>query len=466
MRELGVGLVYWSALTPLFESGDAAVLELEPQTLWTKSSASSGWSYRLNNALFETIAQLPQPKLLHGVGQPVGGTVDDPTEYAGLLRHMADQLQPAWVSEHMSFNRIRLHGRESECGFLLPPPQTQAAVRVASANVRRYARALGRPVAFETGVNYFRPVPGDLADGTYIRAIAEQADCGILLDLHNLWCNERNGRQPVAEALAQMPLERVWEVHFAGGSSLDGFCLDAHSGAIHPELLELAAEVIPRLPNVGALIFEILPEYLGSIGLDGVHRQLETLRALWDTRAPRSIHISRRLQNIGHEPCTADIAEVCAWELSLTRALRGEFGEIVSGDPGCALMRKLIGDFRSAGLTRGLRFTITALLGGLGADATNQLLNEYFCSVPPDAFVAVESHQFVQFLVGRPQILAAVPYLQEILAFEAALVAATLFGETTELEWTADPTLLLDELQSGRLPQRLPHMASRMTVAP
>ena len=60
MRELGVGLVYWSALTPLFESGDAAVLELEPQTLWSKSGTSSGYSYRLNEPLFESIAELPQ----------------------------------------------------------------------------------------------------------------------------------------------------------------------------------------------------------------------------------------------------------------------------------------------------------------------------------------------------------------------------------------------------------------------
>ena len=464
MRELGVGLVYTSALTPLFESGDAAVLELEPQTLWTKVGAPSGFSYRLNEPLFESIAELPQSKLLHGVGQPFGGTVDDPIDYLPLLCHMADRLQPAWVSEHMSFNRVSRHRRISECGFLLPPVQSNASVRVASANVRRYAHALDRPVAFETGVNYFRPSSDSLSDGEYIREVAEQAGCGILLDLHNLWCNQRNGRQPLMETLAQIPLDRVWEVHFAGGSLFNGFWLDAHCQGIEHELLDIAARVIPQLPRVGALIFEILPDHVADIGLDGIHRQLESLRALWDTRPPRSIQVACQSRNLAQEPTAADIVEVRAWELSLMSALEGQTSENLAGDPGLKIMKTLIKDFRSAALARGLRCTITALLAGLGVNPTKRLLDEYFGSTSPDAFVAVESHQFAQFLTRRPHILATVPYLGEVVAFEAALLSATLFGETTELRWTADPTRLLEELQAGRLPTRLPSMASRMRV--
>ena len=69
---------------------------------------------------------------------------------------------------------------------------------------------------------------GSLDDGTYFRRVCEGADSGILLDLHNLWCNHVNGRADIHEVLAQMPLDRVWEVHLAGGSSLDGVRLDGH----------------------------------------------------------------------------------------------------------------------------------------------------------------------------------------------------------------------------------------------
>jgi len=464
MRGLGVGLVYWSALQPLFGSGDAEVLELEPQTLWTKSWTSSRPCYRLNEALFDSIAVLPQPKLIHGVGQPLGGSVDDPLEYAPLLRQMLDRLNPAWVSEHLSFNRTRRQSGVSECGFLLPPAQTPAAVRVAAENIARYGRALGRPVAFETGVNYFRSAPADLRDGKFFAEVAETADCGILLDLHNLWCNERNGRQSVQSALLQLPLDRVWEIHFAGGRSLDGYWLDAHSGEIPPAILDVAAEIIPRLKNVGALIFEILPEHLETIGLDGVQRQLEALRQLWSLRTNTEILV-RCPAARSMKPSAADIAQVRAWEIALMNALEGAPGESFKSDPGIGIMRRLISDFRSASLTRGMRFTITALLAALGAEQTELLLSTYLRSTAPDSFVAVESLHFARFLSRRPELIASIPYLAEVLRFEKALLSATLYGSTTELHWSTDPTLLLAELEVGRLPRHLPNTPSRMTIA-
>jgi len=155
MKELGVGLVYWSALAPLFESGDAAVLELEPQTLWTKAATSSGrFAYQLNEALFESIAGFPQPKLLHGIGQPLAEPLTTHSSTLSCSDAWRTGWKPAWVSEHLSFNRVLHDGTITECGFLLPPAQTPASARVAATNVRRYASAIGRPVAFETGVNY------------------------------------------------------------------------------------------------------------------------------------------------------------------------------------------------------------------------------------------------------------------------------------------------------------------------
>jgi uncharacterized protein len=60
--------------------------------------------------------------------------------------------------------------------------------------VQRLRNELGVPLAVETGVNYLRPRRDELPDGEFMAALAEDADCGILLDLHNVYCNERNGR--------------------------------------------------------------------------------------------------------------------------------------------------------------------------------------------------------------------------------------------------------------------------------
>jgi uncharacterized protein len=158
MRGLGVGLVYTPELAPLFDAdGVVDVLELEPQGFWQKLCGSGSWRYVANQRALDRIAAYPHAKLMHGIGQPFGGSTDDPVPYLDLLRTTADALQPAWVSEHLSFNRVRRDEDAPDVGFLLPPRQSPAGVRVAVDRIGRYRRALGRPVAFETGVNYLQP---------------------------------------------------------------------------------------------------------------------------------------------------------------------------------------------------------------------------------------------------------------------------------------------------------------------
>src|SRR3546814_3270109 len=103
-----------------------------------------------------------------------------------------------------------------------------------------------------------------MTDGEFIAEIAERADCGILLDMHNLWCNQLNGRQPVDDVLATLPLERVWEIHLAGGDAVAGYWLDAHSGLVPDPLMELCRTWFPRLPNLKAVIIVNIPDYLES----------------------------------------------------------------------------------------------------------------------------------------------------------------------------------------------------------
>lgn len=463
MRPLGVGLVYWADLDPLARAGVVDVIEVEPQTLWSKSLAHAPGAYRLNEALFDSICALPQPKLLHGVGHPVAATVDDPIDPYPLLRSMTERLDPAWVSEHLSFNRVRRGDRYTEAGFLLPPLQTAAGARVAAAGVQRLSSALGRPAAFETGVNYFQPQPGELGDGEFFAAVAEQAGCGIVLDLHNLWCNELNGRQSMREALAQLPLDRVWELHFAGGMALDGYWLDAHSGHVPAPVIDLAAELMPQLPHVGALVYEILPEHLDTLGLAGVERELDRMHALWALRRIRPVV---RAQPAPADPASAaDLAAARRWEWDVVDAIGWPQRGPLARDDGAAILRRLVRDMRSANVTRALKCTMTALVLGCGVDAVRRFMDRYVADTPPDAYAAVEAHRFAEYLARNRAQLPAVPYLDEVLAFEHALLQATLYGRSTRVKFSGDPTAVLGALECGELPRRLPPLACEMTVA-
>ena len=227
--DLGVGIVVSAGLDLLWDDIRhlVDVVEVEPQTMWTPRQ-DSGWD--LVEEAFRWVENLRVPTIAHGVGFPVGGC--EPPEPAGvaLAAFSARRLVASHWSEHLSFNRARVNGSEIDAGFLLPPAQTWAGVDAAADHVASYRAAATLPFLIETGVNYLRPRPGELSDGAFIAAVADRGDCAILLDLHNLLANERNGREPVSDVLGELPLERVLEVHVAGGFRFDGYYLDAHIG--------------------------------------------------------------------------------------------------------------------------------------------------------------------------------------------------------------------------------------------
>jgi hypothetical protein len=93
VRPLGVGLVFWPELAPLLDDTDlVGVIEIEPQGFWEKLPCGSGACYRPNEGLLRNIAQYPQPKLLHGVGQPVGGVTCDPVDATPSLRGAVEHM--------------------------------------------------------------------------------------------------------------------------------------------------------------------------------------------------------------------------------------------------------------------------------------------------------------------------------------------------------------------------------------
>lgn len=105
----GVGLVWWPELDPLCRPGEGLVhvIEAEPETFWVpRDMKSSGFMSRLPAKL----EHLPQPKLLHCVGAPFGGGAMQTASHREVLAGDIAALQPAWISDHLSFNQFVVSG--------------------------------------------------------------------------------------------------------------------------------------------------------------------------------------------------------------------------------------------------------------------------------------------------------------------------------------------------------------------
>lgn len=460
LPDLGVGYIDFPGAGELLDAaaGLANVVEVEPQTLWLRR----GGRYEADAEALERLAAMPQTKLVHGVGFPVGGTAAPEEVQLELFVDVIRRLNAPWASEHLAFNRTGAPGEELSAGFLLPPLQNEAGAAAAVATIRALQSRLPVPFAFETGVNYLRPRRGEMSDGAFAAAIAEEADCGILLDLHNLWANERNGRQRVVDFLAELPLHRVWEVHVAGGFEYEGYWLDAHSGPMPEELIALAREVVPRLPNLHAIIFEILPPFLSRLGEDGFRAQMEELRRLWELR--RREQVVRPVSRMARTGCSTPAP--IEWQdtlgaLVIGREPAGPLADELRADPAIGVFRHLVWQVRAGMIVDNFTFTVRLMMLDRGEEWVRGQLDRYFAAQPPQFFGSDEAIAFGAYLAAQE---LDVRYLPEVLAFERAALEVQLAHEPRVLAMRFEPNAILVALGEGRLPADIPEGEYEVTV--
>lgn len=453
--EMGVGLVFSPGFERALEQceGWIDLIEIETQTIWLRGAASEE-PPRIDSAYLRYLSDLPYPKLVHGVGFPAGGTRAPDARQLPALRETLDHVRPPWFSEHLGFNRARHGDREFHSGMVLPPRQTAEGLAAAVRSVQALQKSIDVPLAIETGVSYLRPLPEEIPDGAFFGKVVEQSGCGILLDLHNLWTNEKNGRQRVDEYLNSIPLDQVWELHLAGGRERQGFWLNTHSDEMPKGLFEMSRRIAARLPNLRAVVFELTPENLRRIGIGKFQRQLEFLRRVWDARGWQTRPLLRLAEDRRRprgEPCGLS-AQV--WEDSLGCLVTGlplEDPEALplAADPGVDAMRYLIRDFRGSLLARNLPFTCRLLMLHLGEPGFLRLCQDFWAISPPELFGSEEARAFRDFLVDRRLGLTV---LDELLAFELATIETLVDGEARVIRLGFHPLLVLQALGEGRMP--------------
>ena len=309
-------------------------------------------------------------------------------------------------------------------------------------------------------VNYLQRRPGELPDGEFVARTAEAVDCGLLLDLHNIFTNARNGRQQVDDYLAQLPLERVWELHLAGGVWHEGYWLDAHSGPIPHELVRMAEQIVPMLPNLRAILFEIFPTFVPLIGMESIRDELQCLHSLWSLRRPaHGERTPRRWPEV--IPANGATAPE-AWERALGRLVTGQPAENdlqreLASDPSVGLVAGLIHEFRASMISRVLPLTVRLLMLMIGPAVLRTLLKDFETKCLPQMYAGREGQAFADYL---DEIDLKVPRLADVLSFERAVMATLEDGETRVVPFDFEPMPLLRAITEGRLPSEAPVMGS------
>ncbi|QLC23750.1 DUF692 domain-containing protein [Parasphingopyxis algicola] len=408
----------------------------------------------IDEAKFASLLDLGKSVLVHSVGCPVASTNGFDDRQLDALRRSLAILKPAWWSDHASFVSTGNGDERRAMGFLMPPAQTHESVAMIVDRIKRLQDLFGLPFAFETGVNYFAPRAGEMPDGAFWGEIAVRADCGILLDLHNIWSNQRNGRDDAETVLAQLPRDHVWEIHVAGGQDHNGYWLDSHCGLPQPEVIELLGRAAPGLPNLKAINFEIIPEYVDARNIDvaDIRDLLGQLQTIW--YAAKSPTADCQASPVGEEAEAIDVRappdypSPAEWEDDLRRCIdarcRGEPTH-PDDDPAFDIYVDLILMARRGSIVDVLPLTTRYLWLSLGEDGLDALLLRYFAETGPEPFMADEARNFARFSERHGD----VPHLAEVTAFEFAAQKAAETGMTQLVRFSCDPVSLLTAIRNG-----------------
>ncbi|MCX7627085.1 MAG: DUF692 domain-containing protein [Methylophilaceae bacterium] len=168
------------------------------------------------------------PIVAHGLSLSLGGP--DPLDEILLqrIKGFLDQYQIPLYTEHLAYCSAGGHLYE-----LLPIPATEEAVHHVAARVRRTQEILERRIALENASCYVATPVSDMAEADFIRAVLEEADCDLHLDVNNLYVNSVNFGFDPFEFLRSLPGERVVYIHIAGHLALaPDLIVDTHGDAV------------------------------------------------------------------------------------------------------------------------------------------------------------------------------------------------------------------------------------------
>jgi hypothetical protein len=190
------------------------------------------------------------PVVMHGVSLSIGSTDRLDEAYLDELAVLAREIEPAWVSDHLCWG--------SQGGTyahdLLPLPFTEEALAHVVARVGRVQERLGRRILLENVSSYLTFEHSVMPEWTFLAEVARRADCGILLDVNNVFVSAHNHGFDALDYLDGLPGDRVGQIHLAGHSRRGALLVDTHDHPVPSGVWRIYRAAVARFGPRSTLI--------------------------------------------------------------------------------------------------------------------------------------------------------------------------------------------------------------------
>ncbi len=175
------------------------------------------------------------PIVMHGVSMSIGSTDPIDRDYFAKLADLARRTKALWVSDHLCWTGVAHRNIHD----LLPLPYTEDSLRHVVARIREVQDILQRPLVIENPSSYLEFKSSSMSEWEFLARMSEDADCGLLLDVNNVFVSSFNHSFDPYEYLAGIPMERVVQFHVAGHTNHGSHILDTHLGRAVDEVWKL-----------------------------------------------------------------------------------------------------------------------------------------------------------------------------------------------------------------------------------
>ncbi len=199
--------------------------------------------------VLDEIAEL-YPIVMHGVSMSIGSTDPLDLRYLKELRLLANRVGAEWVSDHVCWTGVG--GINSH--DLLPLPYTEEVLAHVSGRVREASDRLGRPLVLENPSSYLTFTNSSMSELEFLVRLCEEADCGLLLDVNNVYVSARNHGFDAEAYIDAVPAERIVQVHLAGYTDRGTHLLDTHAAPVAEPVWRLYERLCRRIGSVPTLL--------------------------------------------------------------------------------------------------------------------------------------------------------------------------------------------------------------------
>ncbi len=201
----------------------------------------------------------------HGVSMYFGSAEKLNREHLRKLKRLVQRTRTPWLSDHLCWGSV--DGRYTH--DLLPMPYTFAAAKITARKIREARDFLEVPIVVENVSSYAEFHVSEMTEWEFLSEVVEAADCGILLDVNNIYVSSQNHNFNPFEYLGAIPAGRVAQFHIAGHSKYERFILDTHDHAVIDPVWRLYAHATARVGKTATLL-----EWDARIpSFDEVHRE-------------------------------------------------------------------------------------------------------------------------------------------------------------------------------------------------